>query len=89
WGRRFVYETQTPRAPPHPDLAPAIQQQDQALRAKRLPEDEHTEYLAERERLERLAGPAPGSVEASRAAALAYKRREAAGQTPRRAFDAA
>ncbi|MDX2658324.1 DciA family protein [Streptomyces scabiei] len=77
------------RAPTDPYLLQAIQQQDQALRAKRLPEDEHTEYLAERERLERLAGPAPGSVEASRAAALAYKRREAAGQTPRRAFDAA
>ncbi|MDX2800168.1 DciA family protein [Streptomyces scabiei] len=78
------------REPADSYLLEAIAQQDRALRAKRLPEDEHTEYLAERERLERQAGPAPGSSEASRAAALAYKRAEAAGRTqPRRAFDAA
>ncbi|MBE4790309.1 DciA family protein [Streptomyces caniscabiei] len=78
------------REPADPYTVDAIARQDQALRAKRLPEDEHAEYLAERERLERQAGPAPGSVEASRAAALAYKQREAAGLTqPRRAFDVA
>jgi predicted nucleic acid-binding Zn ribbon protein len=78
------------REPADPYLLEAIAEQDRALRAKRLPDTEHTEYLAERDRLERLAGPEPGSVEASRAAALAYKRAEAAGLTqPRRAFDVA
>lgn len=78
------------REPADPYTVEAIHRQDQALRAKRLPEDEHTEYLAERERLERLAGPAKGSSEASRRAALDFKRREAAGLTqPRRAFDVA
>jgi hypothetical protein len=78
------------RNPADPYTVEAIARQDQALRARRLPEDEHTEYLAERERLERLAGPAPGSSEASRAAALAFKRRDAAGLTqPRTAFDVA
>ncbi|WP_052683163.1 DciA family protein [Streptomyces sp. FxanaA7] len=78
------------REPADPYTVEAIQRQDQALRAKRLPESEHAEYLAERERLERLAGPTHGSSEASRAAALAYKHREAAGLTqPRRAFDVA
>lgn len=77
------------REPADPYTVEAIAAQDRALRAKRLPEDEHTEYLAERDRLERLAGPAPGSSEASRAAALAFKRRDAAGLAPRRAFDVA
>lgn len=84
----LTHRPSSPHADPY--TVEAIARQDQALRAKRLPDDEHAEYLAERERLERLAGPAPGSSEASRAAALAYKRAEAAGRTqPRRAFDAA
>jgi len=78
------------RTPTDPYLAEAIEAQDRALRAKRLPEDEHADYLAELERIERQAGPPPGSSEASRAAALAYKRREASGLgLPRRAFDVA
>jgi hypothetical protein len=73
------------REPADPYTVDAIARQDRALRARRLPDDEHTEYLAERERLERQAGPAPGSGEASRRAAIERKRREAAGLTePRR-----
>ncbi|MFD9249549.1 DciA family protein [Streptomyces bottropensis] len=78
------------RAPTDPYLAEAIARQDHALRAKRLPEDEHADYLAEQERLERQAGPTRGSSEASRQAALASKRRQTAGLgEPRRAFDVA
>ena len=73
-----------------PYTVEAIARQDRALRARRLPDDQHTEYLAELDRLERQAGPAPGSVEASRRAAIERKRREAAGLTePRRAFEVA
>ncbi|MEW2402091.1 DciA family protein [Streptomyces sp. NPDC046862] len=76
--------------PTDPYVAEAIARQEAALRAGRQHDDEHQEAVAEQERLERSAGPRPGSVEASISAAIAYKRREAAGlNVPRRAFDVA
>ncbi|MFE1451917.1 DciA family protein [Streptomyces olivaceoviridis] len=68
----------------------ARQRQIAAARANRLPETEHTEAQWAQDEAERKAGPRPGSLEASIAAAIARKRQEAAGLTePRRAFDVA
>lgn len=78
------------RTPTNPYVVEAIARQEAALRAKRQPESEHREAVWVQDDAERKAGPTPGSVEASLAAARAYARREAAGlETPRRAFDVA
>jgi hypothetical protein len=70
------------RAPTDPYIVEAIERQERAARANR-PADIHPLE-------DHRTGPAPGSVDASRAAALAFKRREAAGSdVPRRAFDVA
>lgn len=63
----------------------ARRRQEAAARANRLPEEEHREaYWASQP-----TGPAPGSMAASEAAALAYKRSQAAGRDIPRAFDVA
>ena len=78
------------KQPSNPRVAKAIARQEAALRAHRQPESEHREGQWAQEEAERKAGPRPGSLEASIAAAIAYKRREKAGLTePRRAFDVA
>ncbi|MFF1444078.1 DciA family protein [Streptomyces sp. NPDC058295] len=67
----------------------ARRRQEAALRANRLPESEDREaYWAQQDAVE-SAGPEPGSMAASEAAARAYARSQAAGRTPRRAFDVA
>ena len=79
-----------PGPPPvNPYVEEAMRRQEAALRANRLPEDEHREAGWVEEEAIRKAGPVPGSMEASEAAARAYARSQAAGRTPRRAFDAA
>jgi predicted nucleic acid-binding Zn ribbon protein len=76
------------KQPTNPYVLEAMARQEQALRALRQPDSEHRE--AEWAQADAESGPAPGSVEASLAAARAYKRREQAGLTqPRRAFDVA
>lgn len=73
------------KEPGNPYVLEAMRRQEAALRANRQPADEDREaYWASEP-----TGPQPGSVEASLAAALAYKRSQAAGRTPRRAFDVA
>ncbi|MGW3403422.1 DciA family protein [Streptomyces zhihengii] len=71
-------------------LAPAVRDaaraQDEALRAHREPEDAFTEAAAQQERLERQAGPEPGSPEAIHRAAIA--RKYAGDREPRRLFAA-
>jgi hypothetical protein len=79
-----------PHHPTDPYTLEAIARQEAAARANRLPEDEHVEAQWVQAEAERKAGPRPGSIEASIAAAIARKRREAAGLAePRRAFDVA
>lgn len=79
-----------PGPPPvNPYVEQAMRRQEAALRANRLPEDEHREAGWVEEETIRKAGPVPGSMEASEAAARAYARSQVAGRTPRRAFDAA
>ncbi|MFF8910559.1 DciA family protein [Streptomyces olivaceoviridis] len=79
-----------PHQPTDPYTLEAIARQEAAARANRLPETEHTEGQWAQAEAERKAGPRPGSLEASIAAAIARKRQEAAGLTePRRAFDVA
>ena len=69
----------------NPYVAEAETRQVAALRAGRQPEDEHrdAEWATD------TTSPAAGSMEASERAARAYARQQAAGQTPRRAFDVA
>jgi Mg-chelatase subunit ChlI len=91
-GYRATLEAALTHRPEHqpkdPRVLEAIRAQEAALRAKRQPESEHREAMwAE---LDQKTGPEPGSLEASIAAAIARKRREAADLTePRRAFDVA
>lgn len=81
----LAHRTERPPADPH--VAEVIARQEAALRANREPDTEHRESVwAE---LDAAAGPAPGSMEASEAAARAYARQHRGGGTPRRAFDAA
>ena len=83
-----VFANRPERTPP-PGVWEAEQRQDAALRAHREPESVHAERVAFWAEA-RPGLPEPGSAEASHRAALARKRREAAGLTePRRAFDAA
>jgi hypothetical protein len=78
-----------PHEPQNPYIAEAIRAQDAALRAKRLPEAEDRDaYWAQRDAAEK-AGPEPGSIDASIAAAIARKRQEQTGSEPRRLFGAA
>lgn len=77
------------RQPTNPYVLEAIAAQEEALRRKRQPEHEHREAYWAQQDAAAAAGPAPGSMEASERAARAYARRQAAGRTPRRAFDVA
>ncbi|MDR3084438.1 MAG: DUF721 domain-containing protein [Streptomyces sp.] len=77
------------RAPDNPYVGEADRRQVQALRANRESEDEHQEaYWVEADARQK-AGPEPGSMAASEAAALAYKRCDQSGLEPRRLFGAA
>lgn len=77
------------RQPTNPYVREAIAAHEAALRSKRQPESEHRDAYWAEDDARRKAGPAPGSMEASQRAALARKRKEAAGLEPRRAFDVA
>jgi predicted nucleic acid-binding Zn ribbon protein len=73
--------------PGNPYVAEADRRQVQALRTNRQSETEHREAMWFDDQ---PTGPAPGSMEASEAAAIAYKRQDAAGLVgPRRLFGAA
>jgi hypothetical protein len=74
-------------APTDPYTVEAMRRQEAALRAGRQPESEHREAVWADDATP--TGPAPGSLEESLARARAYARDERAGQTSRRAFDAA
>jgi hypothetical protein len=88
-GYRAALAHKPPREPQNPYIAEAIRAQDAALRAKRLPEsDDRDAYWAQRDAAEK-AGPEPGSIDASIAAAIARKRQEQTGSEPRRLFGAA
>ncbi|MFF7795622.1 DciA family protein [Streptomyces sp. NPDC007991] len=80
--------THRPAKPPtNPYVAEAIARQEAALRAKRLPEDEHREAYWE---LDRLKSAEVDRSEAVRRAAIARARKErAGGDVPRRLFGAA
>jgi predicted nucleic acid-binding Zn ribbon protein len=79
-----------PAAPPaNPYMEEARQRQIAALRANRLPETEHRDASWAQDDTPRTAGPAPGSMAASEAAARAVARQNRAGRAPRRAFDTA
>ncbi|QLJ06776.1 DUF721 domain-containing protein (plasmid) [Streptomyces sp. NEAU-sy36] len=83
-------EHRRPHQPTDPYTLKAMARQEAALRAGRQAEEEHVEGQWAQDDAERKAGPRPGSIEASIAAARAFKRREAAGLIqPRRAFDVA
>lgn len=70
----------------NPYVTEAIARQEAALRANRQPEEEHREAM----RADGLNEPTPGSMEASEAAAIAYKRQaQARSDVPRRLFGAA
>lgn len=93
-GYRATFEAamahRRPHQPTDPYTLEAMARQEAAARANRLPDDEHTEGQWAQDDAERKAGPRSGSLEASIAAAIAYKRRAAAGLAePRRAFDVA
>lgn len=78
-----------PELPSLPDVQAAERRQDTALRTNREPEQVHAERVALWSE-DRSELPEPGSVEASLAAAIAYKRREQAGLVePQRLFGAA
>jgi hypothetical protein len=78
----------TERQPTTPHVADAIERQEAALRANREPESHHRDAVWE---IDRLAAQQADRGEAVRRAAIARKRADqaAAGQAPRRAFDAA
>ncbi len=85
--RAVVLEHKPTPPPVNLYVAEAMARQEAALRANRQPETEHRDAVwAE---ADAVSGPAPGSVDESLARARAYARTQAAGQTPRRAFDAA
>jgi predicted nucleic acid-binding Zn ribbon protein len=77
-----------PTPPPaNPYIEEARQRQINALRAGRPPETEHRDAVWAQDDAERKAGPAPGSMAASEAAARAVARQNRAARAPRRAFD--
>ena len=81
-----VLENRPARTPENPYIEEARRRQEAAARAHRLPDTTDLDTYRDQQ----PTGPQPGSVEASRAAALAYKRQHATGnQGPRRAFDVA
>ncbi|MFD9004481.1 DciA family protein [Streptomyces sp. NPDC059582] len=84
----LALENRTPKRAESPYVEEARARQEAALRANRQPEAAHREaYWAEQDA---HTEPRPGSMAASEAAALAYKRSQKAGPgEPRRAFDVA
>lgn len=83
-------ENRPAKRPTDPYLERAMRRQEAALRANRQPDSEDREAEWAQQETVRKAGPAEGSIEASIAAAIRQKRREAAGLAePRRAFDVA
>lgn len=86
--RAVVLEHRPERPPADPYVEAAMRRQEAALRAGRPPETEHRDAVWAHDDAERRAGPAPGSMAASEAAARAVARQARAGRTPRRAFDA-
>lgn len=68
-----------------PYVAEAMARQEAALRAGRQPETEHRDAAWAQD----TGRPAPGSMEASEAAARAYARKQRAAGAPRRTFDVA
>lgn len=78
----LALEHKPEKQPTNPYVIDAIARQEAALRAGRPPEPERQDDAE-------TAGPKPGSIEASLAAARAYARQQRAGHTPRRAFDVA
>lgn len=87
--RAIVLEHQPPPPPANPYVEEARARQEAALRAGRQPESEHRDAIWAQDDAERKAGPKPGSMAASEAAARAIARRNRVGRTPRRAFDIA
>lgn len=85
--RAIVIEHQPPPPPANPYVEEAKARQVAAVRAGRQPESEHRDAIWAQDDAERKAGPKPGSMAASEAAARAIARRNRAGRTPRRAFD--
>lgn len=79
-----VLEHKPEPRPVDPYVERAIRRQEAALRAGRAPETEHREAVWE---ADRVAEPTVDRSAAVRRAALARKRQDAAGQTPRPAFD--
>jgi hypothetical protein len=73
-------------APGNPYLAEAEERQVQALRANRQPETSHRDAVWADDQ---PTGPQPGSMDASIAAALAYKRSDHSDGDPRQVFGAA
>jgi hypothetical protein len=78
-----VLEHKPDRPPVNPYVEEAMRRQEAALRAGRQDEAEHREAVWAED--DTPAGPEPGSIEASLAAALAYKRSQQSG-APRRLF---
>lgn len=88
--RALVLEHRPAPPPINPYVEEARQRQIAALRANRQPQTEDREAHWAQADAEQTAGPRPGSSEASRQAAIAYKRQDQAGTTvPRRLFGAA
>ncbi|WP_284060006.1 DUF721 domain-containing protein [Streptomyces sp. AS02] len=83
--RQLLEENRPERQPGNPYVAEADARQIAALRANREPETEHREAVWASE----PAGPEPGSMEASEAAARAYARRTRRSTDLPRAFDVA
>jgi predicted nucleic acid-binding Zn ribbon protein len=83
--RAIVLEHRPTPPSVNPYVAEAMRRQEAALRAGRQPEDEHRDAAWAQE----PTSPARDSVEESLARARAYARQQAAGRTPRRAFDVA
>lgn len=85
--RAIVLEHRPERPPADPYVEEAMRRQEAALRAGRPPETEHRDAVWAQDDAERKAGPAPGSMAASEAAARAVVRQQRAARAPRRAFD--
>jgi predicted nucleic acid-binding Zn ribbon protein len=84
--RAVVLEHRPERPPVDPYVEQAMRRQEAALRAGRPPETEHRDAVWAQDDAERKAGPAPGSMAASEAAARAMARQNRAA---RRASDVA
>jgi hypothetical protein len=83
--RAVVLEHKPTPPPVNPYVQEAMRRQEAALRAGRQAEAEHRDAVWAQD----TTRPAVGSVEESLARARAYARQQAAGRTPRRAFDVA